>query len=94
MTNSPHQLPVVPNLIERDFSPPLPNQGLTTGITYLATDENWLYLTVMLNLYSRQVVGWSIQPCMTQQLVVDALRMAWFRLRPEAGLVMHSDRGR
>ena len=52
-----------------------------------------LYLTVMLDLFSRQVVGWSIQPRMTQQLVVDALRMAWFRRRPEPGLIVHSDRG-
>jgi transposase InsO family protein len=92
-TNSAHQLPVAPNLIARDFSPALPNQVWTTDITYLATDEGWLYLTVMLDLFSRQVVGWSIQPRMTQQLVVDALRMAWFRRRPAAGLVVHSDRG-
>ena len=92
-TNSAHRLPVAPNLIARDFSPALPNQVWTTDITYLATDEGWLYLTVMLDLFSRQVVGWSIQPRMTQQLVVDALRMAWFRRRPAAGLVVHSDRG-
>lgn len=92
-TNSAHRLPVAPNLIARDFSPALPNQVWTTDITYLATDEGWLYLTVMLDLFSRQVVGWSIQPRMTQQLVVDALRMAWFRRRPAAGLIVHSDRG-
>ena len=92
-TNSAHRLPVASNLIERDFSPALPNQVWTTDITYLATDEGWLYLTVMLDLFSRQVVGWSIQPRMTQQLVVDALRMAWFRRRPAAGLIVHSDRG-
>ncbi len=92
-TNSAHRLPVAPNLIARDFAPALPNQVWTTDITYLATDEGWLYLTVMLDLFSRQVVGWSIQPRMTQQLVVDALRMAWFRRRPAAGLVVHSDRG-
>ncbi len=92
-TNSAHQLPVASNLIARDFSPALPNQVWTTDITYLATDEGWLYLTVMLDLFSRQVVGWSIKPRMTQQLVVDALRMAWFRRRPAAGLIVHSDRG-
>ena len=92
-TNSAHRLSVVSNLIERDFSTVLPNQIWTTDITYLATDEGWLYLTVMLDLFSRQVVGWSIQPRMTQQFVVDALRMAWFRRRPAAGLVVHSDRG-
>ena len=85
-TNSAHSLPVAPNLVARNFSPALPNQVWTTDITYLATDEGWLYLTVMLDLFSRQVVGWSIQPRMTQQLVVDALRMAWFRRRPAEGL--------
>lgn len=92
-TDSAHRLPVAPNLIARDFSPALPNQVWTTDITYLATDEGWLYLTVMLDLFSRQIVGWSIQPRMTRQLVVDALRMAWFRRRPPAGLIVHSDRG-
>lgn len=92
-TNSVHRLPGLPNLIARDFAPALPNQVWTTDITCLATDEGWLYLTVMLDLFSRQIVGWSIQPRMTQQLVVEALRMAWFRRRPPAGLIMHSDRG-
>ncbi len=92
-TNSAHGLPVAPNLIQRDFSPALPNRVWTTDITYLDTSEGWLYLTVMLDLFSRQVVGWSIQPRMTQQRVVDALRMAWFRRRPEPGLIVHSDLG-
>ena len=92
-TDSNHKLPVAPNLIARDFSPALPNQVWTTDITYIATDEGWLYLTVMLDLFSRQVVGWSIQPRMTRQLVIDALRMAWFRRRPGKGLIVHSDRG-
>lgn len=92
-TDSNHNLPVAPNLIARDFSPALPNQVWTTDITYIATDEGWLYLTVMLDLFSRQVVGWSIQPRMTRQLVIDALRMAWFRRQPEKGLIVHSDRG-
>ena len=80
-------------MIQRDFSPTLPNRVWTTYITYMDTGEGWLYLTVMLDLFSRQVVGWSIQPRMTQQLVVDALRMAWFRRRPEPGVIVHSDRG-
>jgi putative transposase len=92
-TDSAHNLPVAPNLIARDFSPALPNHVWTTDITYIATDEGWLYLTVMLDLFSRQVVGWSIQPRMTRQLVIDALHMAWFRRRPGKGLVVHSDRG-
>lgn len=92
-TNSAHDLPVAPNLIQRDFAPVAPNTVWTTDITYLATDEGWLYLAVMLDLFSRQVVGWSIGPRMTKKLVTDALRMAWFRRRPAAGLIVHSDRG-
>ena len=59
----------------------------------MATDEGWLYLKLMLDLFSRQVVGWSIGPRMTKKLVTDALRMAWFRRRPAEGLIVHSDRG-
>ena len=92
-TDSAHDLPVATNLIQRDFAPAQPNRVWTTDITYLATDEGWLYLTVMLDLFSRQVVGWSIGPRMTKKLVTDALRMAWFRRRPAEGLIVHSDRG-
>lgn len=92
-TNSAHDLPVAPNLLQRDFAPATPNAVWTTDITYLETDEGWLYLTVMLDLFSRQVVGWSIGPRMTKTLVTDALRMAWFRRRPQPGLIVHSDRG-
>ncbi len=76
ITDSAHGLPVAPNLIQREFSPALPNRVWTTDITYVDTGEGWLFLTVMLDLFSRQVVGWSIQPRMTQQLVVDASHMA------------------
>ena len=92
-TDSAHDLPVAPNLIARDFSPAAPDRVWTTDITYLATDEGWLYLTVMLDLFSRRVVGWAIGPRMTKKLVTDALRMAWFRRHPAAGLIVHSDRG-
>jgi len=92
-TDSRHNLPVAPNLIARDFSPPAPNRVWATDITYIATDEGWLYLTAMLDLFSRQVVGWSLQPRMSRHLVIDALRMAWFRRRPAPGLIIHSDRG-
>ena len=64
-----------------------------TVITYIATDEGWLYLTVLLDLYSRQVVGWSMKDHMQASLVVDALRMAYFRRKPDEGLIVHSDRG-
>lgn len=92
-TDSNHSLPVAPNLLERNFSPATPNAAWTSDITYVATDEGWLYLAVILELFKRQVVGWSMKPHMRQELVVDALRMAWFRRRPAPGLIMHSDRG-
>ena len=60
---------------------------------YLATAEGWVYLAVIIDLFSRQVVGWSMQPHMKAELVTDALRMAWFRRRPQAGVIVHSDRG-
>ena len=92
-TDSKHDLPIAPNLLERNFTAQGPNQVWTTDITYIATDEGWLYLVVMLDLYSRQVVGWSMQEHMQASLVVDALRMAYFRRKPQVGLIVHSDRG-
>ena len=92
-TDSNHNLPVAENLLQRDFSPAQPNQVWSTDITYIATDEGWLYLTAFIDLFSRQVVGWSLKPQMRTELVADALRMAWFRRRPSPGLIVHSDRG-
>jgi transposase InsO family protein len=92
-TDSKHNLPIAPNLLERDFTAAQPDQVWTTDITYMATDEGWLYLTVLLDLYSRQVVGWSMKEHMQASLVVDALRMAYFRRKPAPGLIVHSDRG-
>ena len=92
-TDSKHSLPIAPNLLQRDFTASAPNQVWTGDITYIATDEGWLYLAVVLDLFSRQVVGWSMQPHMQSSLVTDALRMAWFRRSPEAGVIFHSDRG-
>ncbi|WP_376777289.1 IS3 family transposase [Paraburkholderia youngii] len=92
-TNSNHNLPVAPNLLKRNFTTSAPNQVWTSDITYCATAEGWVYLAVIIDLFSRQVVGWSMQPHMKAELVTDALRMAWFRRRPPPGLIMHSDRG-
>ncbi len=92
-TDSNHRLPIAPNLLNRQFAVSQPNCVWTSDITYIATDEGWLYLSVVLDLFSRQVVGWSMKPHMKTELVGDALRMAWFRRRPEAGLIFHSDRG-
>jgi putative transposase len=92
-TNSNHDLPVAPNLLKRNFTATAPNQVWSTDITYCATAEGWVYLAVIIDLFSRQVVGWSMQPHMKAELVTDALRMAWFRRCPEAGVIVHSDRG-
>ena len=92
-TDSKHNLPIAPNLLQRNFTAEAPNQVWTADITYIATDEGWLYLAVVLDLFSRQVVGWNMQPHMQSSLVTDALRMAWFRRAPEAGVTFHSDRG-
>lgn len=75
------------------FTPAAPNQVLTSDITYLWTDEGWLYLAIVLDLFNREVIGWSLKPRMTSNIVTDALTMAWFRRRPPAGVTHHSDRG-
>ena len=92
-TDSKHNLPVAPNLLARQFAPSAPNRVWTSDITYIATAEGWLYLAAVIDLFSRQIVGWSMQPSMKKELVIDALRMAWFRRHPAPGLVFHSDRG-
>lgn len=92
-TDSRHSLPIAENLLARDFSPAEPDQVWSGDITYIATDEGWLYLAAVIDLFSRQVVGWSMRPHMQAGLVTDALRMAWFRRQPSAGLIFHSDRG-
>ena len=92
-TDSKHNLPVAPNLLGRQFAPSAPNSVWTSDITYIDTAEGWLYLAVVIDLLSRQIVGWSMQPNMKKELVIDALRMAWFRRHPAPGLLFHSDRG-
>ena len=92
-TDSKHNLPIAPNLLERNFTPDAPNRVWTSDITYLWTDEGWLYLAIVLDLFNREVVGWSLKPRMTADIVTDALTMAWFRKKPAAGLIHHSDRG-
>ena len=92
-TDSKHSLPVAENLLARNFTPTAPNQIWTSDITYLWTEEGWLYLAIVLDLFNREVVGWSLKPRMTADIVTDALTMAWFRRRPAPGLMHHSDRG-
>jgi len=92
-TNSRHGLPVAPNLLKQDFAAEAPNQKWVGDITYLATGEGWLYLAVLIDLYSRKVIGWAMNERMTADLVGDALQMAlWSRKMPKGGIV-HSDRG-
>ncbi len=92
-TDAKHGLPVAENLLARDFTPSDPNQARTADITDLWTDEGWLYLAIVLDLFNREVVGWSLKPRMAADIVTDALTMAWFRRKPAPGLIHHSDRG-
>jgi putative transposase len=92
-TDSKHKLPIAANLVGRNFSAEQPNQVWTTDITYIQTDEGWVYLAAMIDLHSRKVVGWSMQAHMQASLVTDALRMGYFRRKPAPGLIVHSDRG-
>ena len=94
-TDSKHALPIAPNLLDRQFDVARPDQVWVGDITYIATDEGWLFLAVVIDLFSRQVVGWSLRQDMTRDIAVDALRMAWFKRHPgkDARLIFHSDRG-
>ena len=92
-THSKHSLPVAPNLLQQDFQAEAPNQKWVGDITYLWTDEGWLYLAVVIDLYSRLVVGWAMSERMTADLVCDALHMALWRRRLPAGVIVHTDRG-
>ena len=92
-TDSNHQQPVFDNLLKRDFSPEQPDQVYAADVTYVWTSEGWLYLAVVLDLFSRKVVGWSMSSRMKADLVCDALKMAIWRRRPKDGLIHHSDRG-
>ncbi|WP_435250622.1 IS3 family transposase (plasmid) [Vibrio sp. nBUS_14] len=92
-TDSKHKMPVAPNLLAQDFNATAPNQKWAGDITYVATSEGWLYLAVIIDLYSRQVIGWSMNTRMTASLVCDALSMALFRRGFPEQVITHSDRG-
>jgi putative transposase len=92
-TNSNHSLPVAPNLLEQNFTADAPDQKWVSDITYIWTEEGWLYLAVVLELYSRRVIGWAIAERMTASLVCDALVMALWRQHMPKGVIVHSDRG-
>lgn len=84
---------VAPNLLQQDFTAERPNEKWTGDITYIPTTQGWLYLAVILDVFSRRVVGWAMSVCCDELLVETALRMALARRRPEAGLLHHTDRG-
>ena len=92
-TDSDHGFSVAPNYLARDFTATAPNQRWVADITYIRTGEGWLYLAVVLDLYSRAIVGWSMSHRITRDLVLKALLMALWRRHPEEDLVHHSDRG-
>lgn len=92
-TNSKHNLPIAPNQLDRQFTVQQPNQAYVGDITYIHTQEGWLYLAVAIDLYSRQVVGWSMAEHMRAKLVNDALLMAAWKRKPGKGLIWHTDRG-
>ena len=92
-TNSKHKLPVAANILNRDFTPAAPNQSWAGDITYIWTKEGWLYLAVVLDLYSRKVVGWAMEPTLSRELALSALKMSLTQRQPYPGLVTHTDRG-
>jgi putative transposase len=92
-TDSNHSMPVAENILDRQFDAQAPNERWVADITYVPTREGWLYLATVEDLYSRMIVGWSMNDTMTSRLVVDALEMAVQRRLPGDGLLAHSDRG-
>lgn len=92
-TDSDHDLPVAPNLLAQDFTAAAPDQRWVTDITYIPTDEGWLYLSAIQDLFSRRIIGWAMEAHMETSLVLRALDMAIAARRPQAGLIHHSDRG-
>jgi transposase InsO family protein len=92
-TDSRHTLPIAPNLLARDFTTVAPNRIWLADITYIPTDEGWLYLAAVMDLYSRKIVGWAMRDHLRTELASTALTMAIRQQRPAAGLIHHSDRG-
>lgn len=92
-TDSRHNLPVAPNLLDQVFTVDAPDRTWVGDITYVHTQEGWLYLAVLIDLFNRQVVGWSASSRLTRQLTIDSLQMALDHRRPAPGLMHHSDRG-
>jgi putative transposase len=92
-TDSRHDLPIAPNLLQRNFTAAAPNRIWLADITYIETDQGWLYLAAVMDLYSRRIVGWAMQDHLRTELPLAALRMAISAQRPSTDLIHHSDRG-
>lgn len=92
-TNSQHKYPVAANLLQREFIQSQRDSVWVSDITYIGTQEGWLYLSVFIDLYSRRVVGWSCSPALGHEMVVQALQRAVWQRQPPQGLMIHSDRG-
>lgn len=92
-TDSNHDNHISPNLLERDFISNKPNEKWVSDLTYVSTQEGWLYLCVIIDLFSRKIIGWSMASHMKASLVVDAFLMAALTRKPSIGLLFHSDRG-
>jgi putative transposase len=92
-TDSGHIHPVAPNMVKRQFIVESPNRVWVSDITYIWTMEGWIYLCIIIDLYSRKAVGWSMDSLITVELTIDALSMACMHRNPTEGLVFHSDRG-
>lgn len=92
-TDSKHRLPVAENVLDRQFEVTVPNARWSADITYIWTRQGWLYLAVVMDLFSRRIIGWSMQETLERSLVVDALEMALRARHPPSGLLHHSDRG-
>lgn len=93
-TDSEHNLPIYNNLLSRNFTTTAINQKWSCDISYIRTQEGWLYLAIVIDLYSRAVIGWSMNARMKKDLVCDALIMALFRRKFPKQVIVHSDRGR
>ena len=92
-TNSKHNHPIAPNLLNQDFTAQHPNQIWVSDITYIWTREGWLYLAVILDLFSRRIVGWAMSNRLGQELVLNAFQQALWRRKPGYGIIFHSDQG-
>jgi transposase InsO family protein len=92
-TDSKHNKPIHENYLSRQFHAASPNERWTSDITYIQTMEGWLYLAVIMDLYSRKIIGWAMSDRLKESLVIDSLKMALFRRKVKFGLLLHSDRG-